>query len=135
MNKYIILIAALVLSGCSDSDTDKISTHEAYSKLVESGVFPERMESDLTEILDNSSRFRLEQYFEFDDVIYKHCGVEGHSLAAKIVVKAMALVFPMDLRVFSDPLIAIKRQVDTANSCEFKPFIEYIGLNTEFRNE
>lgn len=126
MNKYIILIAALALSGCSENDTGKISTHEAYSMLVEAGAFPERMKSDLTEILADSPKFRLEQYFEFDNVISKHCGDESDSLAATIVIKAMTFVLPMDLRVFSNPIIALERQVEAANTCEFKPLTTYI---------
>ncbi|GIC77128.1 hypothetical protein [Moritella sp. F3] len=127
MNKFIVLITLLVMSGCSDNDTGKMSTHEAYSALVDSGAFPARMEGDLTKILDGSTQFRMEQYFEFASVISKHCSGPEASFAASFLIKVVSFVFPMDLRVFNNPIIAIERQVDAANTCEFKPLNTYIG--------
>lgn len=102
-----------------------MTSHEVYSDLVKAGAFPSPLSEDIQEVLDDSNSFRMMQYHLVDNAITEHCGKKV-DFWSDMLVRAMYFYFPVDMKIFSNPFIAIRRQIDAANTCVFNPLTKYI---------
>lgn len=132
MKKVIMAIAAtMLLSGC-DSDNHQdgmITIHDAYRMSQE--LFPTPIREKLKTMLEDSKTFGMTEYEALDLAIQKYCDGTDYSWRdyfSLLPMKAISIVAPgwNSLGVFSSPELMIVRQIDAANTCEFRPLTKYI---------
>lgn len=123
----IILSLSILLVGCErgGGEDGMMTSHEVYTELVQVGAFPPALTEDIQEVLDDSSSFRMMQYHLVDNAIAKHCGQKVNFLA-DMLLRAMYFYFPVDMKIFNQPFIAIQRQIEAANTCVFNPLTKYL---------
>lgn len=132
MKKVIMAIAAtMLLSGC-DSDNHQdgmITIHDAYRMSQE--LFPTPIREKLKTMLEDSKTFGMTEYQELDLAIQKYCDGTNYSWRdyfSLLPMKAISIVAPgwNSLGFLSSPELMIVRQIDAANTCEFRPLTKYI---------
>lgn len=141
---YMIIIPVIIMLfvtiynfiGSSKSAVDgMITVHETYSKMLEVGLFPEPVASELKEILKDNSDFRLSDYYDVETVITKHCQGEDFSwwknTVSMLPVRAFLIMAPMGMEFFYSPEVAIKRQIKIANTCEWHSYEYYMYSGEE----
>ncbi|WP_131087127.1 hypothetical protein [Vibrio vulnificus] len=126
-----MLMISLALMGCDSSQDGKMTAHDVYSGFVNEGFLPPPINAKLQTILEDSSNFGMTEYQELDLAIQKYCDGTDYSWRdyfSLLPMKAISIVVPgwNSLGVFSSPELMVVRQIDAANTCEFRPLTKYI---------
>lgn len=125
------IAATMLLSGC-DGDNHQdgmITIHDAYRMSQE--LFPTTIREKLKTMLEDSKTFGMTEYQELDLAIQKYCDGTDYSWRdyfSLLPMKAISIVAPgwNSLGFLSSPELMIVRQIDAANTCEFRPLTKYI---------
>lgn len=123
MKKLIVIMGmCAALSGCGAEtvNNNRMSIRESYQLLVEKGVYPNDIEIEVQETIDNNSRFHMDEFFKIERAIRNRCsgGWRVEFLLKDSLIILTTFVFPIPYYAFIAPGQQIIDQAIRAKSCE-----------------